>query len=116
MILFSEGATGDVFSCEEMRFAAHVSDPEGVSRVLVQFVVGESEPGPSDFLTPTAEIELLYEGGDLWGLWFNDTFSEYLMTTYWRFAVIDQFGTPTFYYEPGRFNYFAAEVGCTIPQ
>ena len=97
-----------------MRFAAHVSDPEGISRVLVQFIVGESEPTPSDFLNPTAEIDLLYEGRDLWGRTFTDTFSEYQMTTYWRFLVIDEFGTPTFYYEPGRFNYFAAEVGCNV--
>lgn len=117
LILYSEGATGDVFSCEEMRFAAHVSDPEGISRVIVQFIVGESEPSPSNFLNPIAEIELLYEGGDLWGRTFNDTFSIYQMNTYWRFLVIDQFGTRTFYHEPGRFSYFAAEVGCNeIPQ
>ena len=117
LILYSEGAIGDVFSCEEMRFAAHVSDPEGISRVLVQFIVSESEPTPREFLNPDAEIDLLFEGGDLWGRTFTDTFSIYQMRTYWRFLVIDQFRTSTFYYEPGRFSYFAAEVGCIeIPQ
>jgi len=113
-IQYVEGNTSDLTSCEKMRFAANVVDPEGVRRVLIQLVVREDEPTPRDFLKPEAELELFKVRGDLWAGTFNDSISHFEMVTYWQFVAIDANGISTFYYVPGKFSYYARDFGCDV--
>ena len=49
-----------------------------------------------------------------WGGYFNDTISQYQRTTYWWFIVIDSIGVGSFFYEPGKYNYFARDLSCVV--
>src|SRR4030095_3516020 len=112
-----EGKTGDLERCERIRFAANVFDPEGVKQVIVRFHVGDKEPTRRDFASPDAELYLKNEKDQLWAGYFYDTISQYQRTTYWWFIVVDANGVITFYYEPGKFQYFAKDFSCgVIPQ
>jgi hypothetical protein len=117
ILVLLEGKTGDLQRCERIRFAANVFDPEGVKQVILQFHVGDKEPTRRDFASPDAELYLINEKDQLWGGYFYDAISQYQRTTYWWFIVIDANGIRTFYYEPGKFSYFARDFGCNvIPQ
>jgi len=117
ILVLLEGKTGDLQRCERIRFAANVIDPEGVQQVIVRFHVGDKEPTTKNFSSPDAELYLVNEAGDRWGGYFNDAISQYQRTTYWWFIVIDSNGIGTFYYEPGKYSYFARDFGCgVIPQ
>jgi TIR domain-containing protein len=117
IIVYVDGNTSDLKQCERIRFAANAVDPEGIRQVLVQFHVGDKDPGAKGFSPPDAELILKNENGELWSGFFNDKISQYQLTTYWRFVVIDTNGIGTFYYEPGRFSYYARDFGCVvIPQ
>jgi len=117
ILVLLEGKTGDLQRCERIRFAANVIDPEGVKQVILRFHVGDKEPSARNFNSPDAELYLVNEADQRWGGYFNDTISQYQRTTYWWFVVIDANGIGTFYYEPGRFSYFARDFGCNvIPQ
>lgn len=117
ILVLLEGPTGDLQRCERIRFAANVVDPEGIKQVIVRFHVGDQEPNPRNFRSPDAELFLVNEADDRWGGYFYDTISQYQRTTYWWFIVIDTNGIGTFYYEPGKFNYFARDFSCgVIPQ
>ena len=109
-----EGPTGDLQRCERIRFAANVTDPEGVKQVIVRFHVGENEPTRRDFSAPEAELSLVNEAEQRWGAYFYDAISQYQRTTYWWFVVIDSNDIATFFYEPGKYNYFAREFGCNV--
>jgi len=117
ILVLLDGKTGDLQRCERIRFAANVIDPEGVKQVILRFHVGDKEPSARNFNSPDAELYLVNEADQRWGGYFNDTISQYQRTTYWWFVVIDANGIGTFYYEPGRFSYFARDFGCNvIPQ
>jgi hypothetical protein len=119
ILVLLEEPTGDLQRCERIRFAANVIDPEGIKQVIVRFHVGDNEPTSRDFRSPDAEIYLVNEIENRWGGYFNDTISQYQHTTYWWFIVIDANGIGTFYYEPGKFHYFARDFSCgvvVIPQ
>lgn len=117
IVVLLEGKTGDLQRCARIRFAANVIDPEGVKQVIVRFHVGDKEPNARNFASSGAELYLTNEKDQLWTGYFNDSISQYQRTTYWWFIVIDANGIATFYYEPGRFNYFARDFGCdVIPQ
>lgn len=117
IIVYVDGNTADLKTCSRIRFAADVVDPEGVQQVLVQFVVKDSPPSTRDFASPDAELRLNNQRGTLWTGFFNDTISQYQLTTYWRFVAIDANGIGTFYFEPRRFGYDARDFGCVvIPQ
>ena len=120
ILVVLEGQTGNLQRCERIRFAANVLDPEGVKLVILRFHVGETEPSARDFRSPDAEMYLVNEAGDRWGGYFNDTISKVQNRTYWWFVVVDTNGVGTFYYEPGKFSYFARDFGCgetpVVPQ
>ena len=83
----------------------------------MQFHVGDKEPGAREFNSPDAQLILKNESSELWSGFFNDTISQYQLTTYWRFVAIDTNDVATFYYDPGKFSYFAKDFGCVvIPQ
>jgi len=117
ILVLLEGPTGNLRRCERIRFVANVTDPEGVKQVIVRFHVGDKEPTRRDFNSPDAELYLVNEADQRWGGYFNDTISQHQRTTYWWFVIMDANGIGTFYYEPGKFNYYAPDFGCgVLPQ
>ena len=114
IIVYVDGNTADLKTCSRIRFAADVVDPEGVQQVLVQFVVKDSPPTARDFASPDAKLLLNNQRGTLWTGFFNDTISQYQLTTYWRFVAVDVNGIGTFYFEPRRFGYYARDFGCVV--
>jgi len=117
ILVLLEGKTGNLNRCERIRFAANVTDPQGVKQVILRFHVGDTEPAAKDFNSPAAELYLVNEADERWGGYFNDSISQYQQTTYWWFIVIDENGIGTFYYEPGKYNYLARDFSCSvIPQ
>lgn len=104
--------------CERNRFAANVIDPEGVERVVIRFYVGDQEPSARDFRSPDAELVLVNEAGERWAGYFTDRITPHQHSLYWWFLVTDKNDITTFYYEAGKFNYFARDFSCApvLPQ
>jgi hypothetical protein len=63
------------------------------------------------------ELYLVHESDERRGGYFNDSTSQYQQTACWWFIVIDMNGIATFFYERGKYNYFARDLSCgVIPQ
>ncbi len=112
MIIYISGNTSELTSCTGTEFSAQVTDPNGVSRVFVQFFVSAGDLTPGSFSTPSGELELTNSGGNMWSGTFNDTISQIQQITYWQFVVIDSMGNRTELYEEGKFSFYARNQSC----
>jgi hypothetical protein len=110
---FIEGTTQYLISCSGNRYAVRVIDPEGVERVIVQFVVS-SNPAVKSFADPDATLELKDESESLWSGYFDDNISRFEYYTVYRFVAFDKNGISTLLYIPSLFNFYAVDTGCGI--